>query len=122
MHRKTLNKAAKCRPCTNIGKNLKTVIPASKWKPNKNCSKPNEQIQTDFSGQIKIEKDQDSKFLECIDCLSKHPTKELFDKNNGPNVVKLLDDYIQSHGIARNIRLGQSGFFIGIKIKNSSKQ
>ena len=33
MHREILNKAAQCKPCTDIGKNLKPVVPASKWKP-----------------------------------------------------------------------------------------
>ena len=33
MHRDILNKAAQCKPCTDIGKNLKPVVPASKWKP-----------------------------------------------------------------------------------------
>ena len=32
MHREILNKAALCKPCTDIGKNLKPVVPASKWK------------------------------------------------------------------------------------------
>ena len=30
MHREILNKAAQCKPCTEIGKNLKPVFPASK--------------------------------------------------------------------------------------------
>ena len=44
MHREILNKAAQCKPCTDIGKNLKPVVSASKWKPLLNCSEPNEEI------------------------------------------------------------------------------
>ena len=67
MHRENLNEAAQCKPCTDIGKNLKPVVPASKWKPLLNCSEPNEEIQIDFGGPITIEKDQDIHFLACID-------------------------------------------------------
>ena len=42
MHREILNKAAQCKPCTDIGKKLRTVGSASKWQPFLNCSEPNE--------------------------------------------------------------------------------
>ena len=67
MHREILNKAAQCMPCTDIGKNLKPIVPASKWKPLLNCSEPDEEIQIDFGGPITNEKDQDTHFLACID-------------------------------------------------------
>ena len=122
MHREILNKAAQCKPCTDIGKNLKPVVPASKWKPFLQCTEPNEEIQIDFGRPITNEKDQDIYFLACIDRFSKHPTVEVFDKANGPNVLKFLDDYIQIHGVPRNIRLDQSRCLIGCKVKNFCKQ
>ena len=45
MHREILKKAAQCKPCTDIGKNLKPVIPASKWKALLPCTEPNKEIQ-----------------------------------------------------------------------------
>ena len=57
MHRGILNKAAQWKPCTDIGKNLKPVVPASKWKPLLNCSEPTEEIQIDFGRPITNEKD-----------------------------------------------------------------
>ena len=122
MHREILNKAAQCKPCTDIGKNLKPVVPASKWKPLPQCTEPNEEIQIDFGGPITNEKDQDVYFFACIDRFSKYPTVEVFDKANGPNVLKLLDDYIQIHGVPRNIRLDQARCLIGYKVKNFCKQ
>ena len=71
MHREILKKAAQCKPCTEIGKNLKPVIPASKWQPLQNCSEPNEEFQLDNRGPITSEKDQDIHFLEYIDRFSK---------------------------------------------------
>ena len=122
MHREILNKAAQCKPCTDISKNLKPVIPASKWKPLLPCTEPNEEIQIDFGGPITNEKDQDIHFLACIDRFSKYPSVEVFDKANGPNVIKILDDYIQIHGVPRNIRLDQERCLIGYKVKNFCKQ
>ena len=107
MHREILNKAAQCKPCTDIGKNLKPVVPASKWKPLLNCSEPNEEIQIDLGGLITNEKDQDIHFLACIDRFSKYPTVEVFETANGPNVIKFLDEHIPIHGVPRNIRIDQ---------------
>ena len=122
MHREILNKAAQCKPCTDIGKNIKPVIPASKWKPLLPCTEPNEEKQIDFGGPITNEKDQDTYFIASIDRFSKYPSVEVFDKANGPNVLKFLDDYIQIHGVPGNIRLDQARCLIGYKVKNFCKQ
>ena len=119
MHREIFNKAATCKPCTDIGKKLKPVVPSSKWKPLLNCS---EEIQIDFGGPIKNEKDQDIHFLACIDHFCKHPTVEVFDKANGPKVIKFSDEHIQINGVPRNIRLDQARCLIGYKVKNFCKQ
>ena len=108
MHPEIPNKVAQCKPCTDIGKNLKPIVSASKWKHLLNCPEPNEEIQIDFGGPITKEKDQDIYFPVCIDRFSKYPTVEVFDKANGPNVIKFLDEYIQIHGVPRNIRLDQA--------------
>ena len=122
MNREILNKAAQCKPFTDIGKNLKTIAPPSKWKPLLNCSEHNEEIQIDFGGPITNENDQDIHFLACVDRFSKYLTVEVFDKANGPNVIKFLDEYIQIHGVPRNIRLDQAHCLIGYKVKNFCKQ
>ena len=121
MQREINCKAAKCKPCTDIDKNLKLVVSASKWQP-LNCSEPNEEKQIDFGGPITNEKDQDTHFLACIDRFSKYPTVEVFDKTNGPNVIKFLDEYNQIHRVPRNIRLDQARCLIGYKVRNFCKQ
>ena len=122
MHCEILNKAAQCKPCTDSGKNLKPVVPASKWKPLLNCSEPNEEIHIDFGGPITTEKNQDIHFLACIDRFSKCPTVEVLEKANGPNVTKFLDEYIQVHGVPRNISLDQARCLNRYKVKNFCKQ
>ena len=80
MHWEFLNKTAQCKPCTEIGRNLKPVILVSKWQPLRNCSEPNQEIQLDFVGPITSEKDHDILSIACIDRFSKLATVEVFDK------------------------------------------
>ena len=120
MHREILDKAAQSKPCTDIGKNLKPVVPASKWKPMSNCSEPNDEIQIDFGGPITNEKDQDIHFLACIDRFSKYPT--IFEKANGPNVIQFLNEYIHIHGVPGNIRIDRARCLIGYRVNNFCKQ
>ena len=99
MHREILAKTSDCVPCTDIGKNLKTVILISKWHPHKLCQQPNEEIQIDFGRPISNGKDKEIYFLTCIDRYSKYLTVEIFEKANGTNVVKFLRKYAYNHGI-----------------------
>ena len=89
MHRDIITKTAKCSPCVKIGKNLKSLIPASKWAPLKLCKVPNEESQFDFGGQIYNEKNQEVYFLACIDRFSNFPTAEVFDRANADNEISL---------------------------------
>ena len=118
LHREFLNKDAMCKPCTEIGKNHKPVIPASKRQPLINCSEPNEEIQLEFGGRITSEKDQDIQFLPSMDRLSKYPTVEVFDK---ANVVKFIEEYIQINGVPRKNILDHASRLIGYKVKNFCK-
>ena len=67
MHREILAKTSDCVPCTDIGKNLKPIIPKSKWYPHKACQEPNEEIQIDFGGPILNHQNKDIYFLTCIE-------------------------------------------------------
>ena len=64
MNRDIVTKTAKCNPCVKIGKNLKSIIPASKWAPLKLCKVQNEEIQIDFGGPIQIYKSRS--ILSCM--------------------------------------------------------
>ena len=86
-----VTKTAKCNPCVKSGKNLKSLIPASKWAPLKLCKVPNAEIQIDFGGPIYNEKSQEVYFLAWIDRFSKFPTAELFDRANADSILKFLE-------------------------------
>ena len=118
MHKEILAKTSDCVPCTEIGKNLKPIIPKSKWHPHKTCQELNEEIQIDFAGSITNDKEKDIYFLTCIDRYSKYPTVRIFDNANGVNVVKFLRDYAYTHGIPRTIRLDQATCLVGKQITN----
>ena len=93
MHRKILAKTSDCVPCTDLGKNLKPIIPKSKWHPQKTCQEPNEEIQIDFGGPLINDQDKYVYFLTCIDRYAKYPTVRIFEKANGANVLKFLREY-----------------------------
>ena len=108
MHRELIVKTTECKPCTVIGKNLKSVFPAEQFNPHIPCVEPNQEIQFDFGGSIFDEKVNEIYFLTAIDRFSKYPTACIYDKANGPNVLNFLDMYIETHGIPRSIRLDQT--------------
>ena len=56
MHRELIVKATECNPGTMIGKNLKSVIPASQFNPHIPWVEPNQEIQIDFGCTIFDEK------------------------------------------------------------------
>ena len=94
IHRDILAKASECKACTEIGKNLKSVIPHRKWTPLPKCSEPNDEIQLDFGGPILNEKGIEQYFLTSIDRYSKYPIAEIVNNASGPNVIKFLNNYI----------------------------
>ena len=48
MNRELIVKATECKPCTAIGKNLKSVITATQFGPHIPCVEPNQENQIDF--------------------------------------------------------------------------
>ena len=56
IQRDVLAKASECKACTEIGENLKSVIPHSKGSALPNCIETNDEFQIDFSGPNNIEK------------------------------------------------------------------
>ena len=116
-HRDIISKPAKCNPCVKFGKNLKSIIPASKWAALKLCKVPIEEIQIDFGRNIYNEKTQEVYFLACIDRFSKFPTAEVFDRANADNILKFLQEHVLLHGIPRSIRLDQAQCQTGQQIK-----
>ena len=56
-------------------------------------------------------------FLAAIDLFSKHPTACIYDKTNGPIVIKFLDMYIENHRIPRSIRSDQAKCLVGNQVK-----
>ena len=117
MHRELKIKATECKPCTVIGKNLKSVIPAKQFNPHIPCVEPNQETQIDFGGPIFDEKGNEVHILAAIDRFSKYPTACIHDKDNGQNVLKFLDMYIENHGIPRSIHLDQAKCSVGNQVK-----
>ena len=108
INRDLINKAKTCRPCTEFGKNLKSMIPKTKWSPMKPCVEPNEEIQIDFGGPIVDGQGREIFFLACIDRFSKFPSLKLYNNANATNVEHFLNKYMSIHGVPRSIRMDQA--------------
>ena len=117
IHRDILAKASECKACTEIGKNLKSVISHRKWSPLPKCIEPNDEIQIDFGGPILNEKGTEQYFITSIDRYSKYPIAETVNNASGQNVIKFLNKYIYHHGVPRAIRLDQARCFTGKKFE-----
>ena len=117
INRDLINKSKTCRPCTEFGKNLKSIIPKTKWAPLPPCSEPNEEIQIDFGGPIIDGQGREVYFLACIDRFSKLPTLKMYNNANGPNIEKFLNKYIIQHGVPRILRIDQARCLKGNKVQ-----
>ena len=118
INRGLINKSKTCRPCTEFGKNLKSIIPKTRWAPLPPCSDPNEEIQLDFGGPIMDGQGREVYFLACIDRFSKFLTLKLVANASGPNIEKFLNKHIAQQGLPRNIRLDQARCLKGNKVQH----
>ena len=77
IHRDKLAKASERKACTDVGKNLKPVIPHSKWSPLVNCTEPIEELQIHFGGPFLNEKGFEQYFQAGTDSHFKYRTKQI---------------------------------------------
>ena len=88
IHRDILAKTSECKACTEIGKNLKSVISHRKWAPLPKCVEPKDELQIDFGGPIIKESAIEQYFITSVDGYSKYPTAEIVNNASGTNVIK----------------------------------
>ena len=113
IQRDILAKTSECKACTEIGKNLKSVIPHCKWAPLRKCVEPNDEIQIGFGRPILNEKCFEQYFITSVDRYSNYPKAEIINNASGTNVIKFLNKHIYKQGVPRTIRLNQARCFTG---------
>ena len=118
INRDLLVKVIECKSCTKIGKNLKPVIPARQFKAHTPCIVQNQEIQLDFAGSINNEKEHEIYSLTCFDRFSKYPSAEIFENAKASNVIKFLDNYVNTHGVPCSSRKDQARCLIGNQVTN----
>ena len=91
MKRELIVKSTECKPCTAVGKNTESAIPAKQFHSHIPSAEPNQEIQIDFGGPIFDEKGNGIYILAAIDHFSKFPIACIFEKANGPNILKFLN-------------------------------
>ena len=117
INRDFIRKLKTCRPCTEFGKNLKSIIPKTKWSPMKPCVEPTEETQMDFGGPILDGQGREVYFLACIDRFSKFPTLKQYNKANATNIEHFLTKYIAIQAVPRSKRMDQASCRPGNVIK-----
>ena len=75
-----------------------------------------------FEDHFSMKKGNEVYFLAAIGCFSKHPTACVYEKANGPNILNLLDIYIENHGVPRSIGLDQPKCLYGNQVKTFCKK
>ena len=103
------------------GKNIKPNIPSTEKNELPKLENPNEEIQLDFIGPIKI-KHRNIYILLSVDRYSKWPAACLTSTTNGTTAVKFLEQYIKLNGIPKVIRTDQGTAFTGKIFRNFCKE
>ena len=94
-------KATYCQQCTEVGKNLKTLLPKGDMGKVPEPREPNECIQLDFWGPINYLNESKKYVLVATDRFSRWPSAMVTTTNLSDKVLKFLDKYITQHGVPR---------------------
>ena len=112
--RDLLNRSRLCKSSTDLGKNLKAILPSNKFKRLTPCVEPNQEIQLDFAGPIYDGQKKEIYIFVCIDRFSNCPTAKFLKKTpNAPNVERFLLKYFRIHKIPLQIRLDRARWLLG---------
>ena len=111
INRDLINKAKTCRPCTEFGKNLKSIIP-------KKIVNNYTMRRTKRSGPLLDGHGREVYFLACIDRFSKFPSLKLYNNANATNIERFLNKYMSIHKVPRSIRMEQARCQTGNIIRN----
>ena len=117
IHRDILAKASECKACTEIGKNLKSLISHRKWAPLPKSVEPNDEIKIEIGGPILNEKGIEQYCITSVDRYSKYLTAEIVNNASGTNVIKFLNKYIYNHVVPRTVELDQARCLTGKKFE-----
>ena len=93
MNRDFLFRAIECKPCTTIGKNLKSVIRTKQYNSHKFCNVPNQETRINFAGPIGNEIEREIYILTFINRFSEYTSEEVFDNANASNIMIVLDNF-----------------------------
>ena len=90
MNREVQEKAESCPSCRAAGKNITTQIPSTEKNNLEILTEPNQEIQLDFAGPIKLKTCGDIYILVAIDRFSKWPTAHICKSTDARTVLKFL--------------------------------
>ena len=113
MNRELIARSMEYKPCTAIGKNLKSVIPLKQILPRKPCADQNKKYKLILE-DLSMTK-YGTKCTFSAQCFSEYPTACIFDKAKGPNEIKNVGHvYTKSRNWSFN-SIGSSKTYCDIK-------
>ena len=104
-------KAVSCPSCRAAGKNIVTQTSSLKKNNLEILTEPNQEIQLDFAGPIKLKTRGDVYILVAMNRFSKWPTAQICKSTDTRTVLKFLTKYFTDNGTPRIIRTDNGGCF-----------
>ena len=112
-------KAKRCKPCIAAGKNLKTQLPLTEKNKLEELTKPGEELQLDFSGNLP--EYGNIYLLVSIDRFSKWPMAKICQNTGAETAIKFMEQYITINGVPKTIRCDNASAFTGNQFDNYCK-
>ena len=104
IHREIQEKSETCPSCRAAGKNIITQIPSTEKNKLEILTEPNQEIQLDFAGPIKLKTRGDVYILVAVDRFSKWPTAQVCGNTDIRTVLKFLTKKFTDNGTPQCIR------------------
>ena len=111
MYREIQEKSENCPSCRAAGKNLRTQLSITEVNRLEILTEPNQEIQLDFAGPIKLKTRGDVYILVAVDRFSKCPTAHICKNTDTRTVMKFLTKLLSDNGTPQTIRTDNGSCF-----------
>ena len=109
--------AGNCHECTLAGKNLKNMCLKDDIGKIPEPKEPNKSLQLDFWGPINYLKESKKYVLVAVGRFSRWPSAMVCNSNRSDKIIKFLKEYINAHGVPRQIRVDQGTNFMSKEVR-----
>ena len=122
LHREIVLLAQTCQQCQQSGKNLKTLLPQTKYGKLPAADNVNDELALDFAGPFKFASKNKQYLLVAVDHKTSWPSAKFTSRATAEKVITFLNEYIAQHGIPKRIRTDPATSFRGERFKQFCTQ